>query len=97
MSILDSELLKRVDDAVREELLGLGWEYSEVIREIAQETRSGDCVIRFFGDRPDLDLQFTDQSLDDEALRARIRRRLRVALEGPNPFAEPIDGGPLPE
>jgi hypothetical protein len=89
---MESELEKRIDDILREELLSLGWEYGEVVDTVTDE---GDrCVVTLQGDRDQVEIAAPEPDLPADIFRARLRRRLRVALEGPNPFAEPLPDEP---
>ena len=91
--MLESGLIKRVDDLLRQELLHLGWEYGDVIDRI-DETSGGNLVmIHFHGDFQAIEIPRPEEGVDDVTFAAHIRRRLKVALEGPPPFAEPIEDG----
>lgn len=89
----ESELVKRVDDLLRLELLHLGWEYAETIDRIEETSRGELVMVHFHGPHPAIELARPEREVDDAAFAAIIRRRLKVALEGPPPFAEPIDDG----
>lgn len=89
--MLESELIKRVDDLLRQELLNLGWEYAETIDRL-EETARGDVVmIHFHGAHQAIEIARPEDDVSNETFAAQLRRRLKVALEGPPPFAEPID------
>ena len=85
---MESELSKRVDDVIREELLSLGWEYSEVVKSVSGADDR--CIVELKEGKDQFEIAAPEPDLADDIFRARVRRRLRVALEGPDPFAEPI-------
>ncbi len=86
-----SGFIKRVDDLLRQELLHLGWEYGETIDRL-EETGRGDLVmVHFHGQFQAIEIPRPEEDVDDSRFAAQIRRRIKVALEGPPPFAEPID------
>jgi hypothetical protein len=89
--MLENELTKRIDDLLREELTLLGYEYRETIARL-ELTGDGEAVmIHFQGSHAPLEIARPEEDLGDDTLSAQLLRRLKVALEGPPPFAEPIE------
>ena len=89
--MLESELIKRVDDLLRQELPALGWEYDETIDRLEENGRGDLVMIHFHGQFQAIEIPRPEEDVDDSTFAAHIRRRVKVALEGPPPFAEPID------
>lgn len=88
---MESELIKRVDDLLRQEIVSLGWDYSETVDRL-EETGRGDIVmVHFHGPYQAIEIARPEEETSDETFATHLRRRLKVALEGPPPFAEPID------
>jgi hypothetical protein len=91
--MLESELTKRIDDLLREELTLLGYDYRKTIDRLELTGRGETVMIHFQGPHAPLEIARPEEDLSDDTLSAQLRRRLKVALEGPPPFTEPIDEG----
>lgn len=78
-----SDLVKRLDDIVRQELAVLGYEYRDVIAGIEESRGSEGAVIRFHAPYEDLTVDEPEPDVSDEAFNARVARRLKVILEAP--------------
>ncbi|MBW3670710.1 MAG: hypothetical protein KY432_03455 [Acidobacteria bacterium] len=86
-----SGLIKRVDDLLRQELLNLGWDYEETIDRLEEAGRGDLVMIHFHGQFQAIEIPRPEEGIDDSTFSAQIRRRVKVALEGPPPFVEPIE------
>jgi hypothetical protein len=82
------EFHKRLDDAVREELMALGHEFSELV-EAVEETADGGAVVRLRPPFDDVNFEPPDDDLPSDVFAARVRRRIKVALEAPERPAAP--------
>lgn len=83
---MPSTLVKMVEDAAREQLLTMGYDYRIVVDRI-DEQRDGDgCVIRMTGEVDDVTIIPTDDNPTPAGIAVQVRRKLEIALRGVDPF-----------
>lgn len=68
------------EDVLREEILTMGLDYTEVVETIIEKRDGESYSIRFKGDLHDLEIVEPDELPSREALAALLRRKLETAL-----------------
>lgn len=79
---MESDFAKRLDDVIRQELLILGYDYQEVVVAV-EDGRTTEAVVRLHPPYEDLTFEAPPEDEAGEIFAARVRRRLKVALEAP--------------
>ena len=80
---MESEFTKRLDDVIRQELLILGYDYADVVASVEDGRGGGDAVARLQPPYEDLSFEAPQEDEPQDMFSARVRRRLKVALEAP--------------
>ena len=83
---MPSQFAKMVDDAVRDQLLGMDLDYAAVIERIDEARDHEGCIIRMAGEIEDLQIVPTDDNPTPAGVRVLVRRKLEIALRGVDPF-----------
>ena len=84
-----SSFAKMVDDAVREELLVMGFDFHAVVDDIDEPRQREGCVIRMRGEIEDIEIIQSGNDTSYAAVGAQVRRKLEIALRGMSPFRRP--------
>ena len=83
---MPSQFAKMVEDAAREELLAMGYDYAVVVQRIDEPRDHDGCVIRLSGHFGDVEVIPTDDNPTPAGVRVVVRRKLEIALKGIDPF-----------
>ena len=83
---MPSQFVKMVEDAAREVLLAMGYDYATVVRRIDESRDHDGCVVRMNGHVDDVEIIPTDDNPTPEGVRVLVRRKLEIALKGIDPF-----------
>jgi hypothetical protein len=78
-----SDFVKRLDDLIRQELSILGHDYQGIVAGIEETRAGGGAFVRLQPPYEDFSLEEPEAGVSDSTFAARIRRRLRVAIEAP--------------
>ncbi|HVR43945.1 MAG TPA: hypothetical protein VMS56_10950 [Thermoanaerobaculia bacterium] len=80
---MNEDLIRKLEDVVRQELLLMGYDYPAVVGSIERSPASEGVVIRLHPPYEDVEVETPEPDLPDDVFAARLSRRLRVALEAP--------------
>ena len=75
-----SAFAKMVDDAVREELLAMGFDYRDLVDGIDEPRGREGCVIRMRGEIDDVEIVPRGEHPSRAGITAQVRRKLEIAL-----------------
>lgn len=78
-----SDFIKKLDDLIRQELSILGYDYQGIVADIEETRAGGGAFVRLQPPYEDFALEQPEEDVSDQTFAARIRRRLRVAIEAP--------------
>ncbi|HEY5610068.1 MAG TPA: hypothetical protein VIL97_02585 [Thermoanaerobaculia bacterium] len=78
-----TEFVKRLDDIVREELSFLGYEYNAIVAGLEASRSSGEAIVRMRPPYDDVAIEPPEHGVSDASFSARVRRRLREAIDAP--------------
>lgn len=78
-----SNFVKKLDDLIHQELSILGFEYNELVAGVEEPRAGSGAVVRLRPPYEDITIDEPEPDISDEILAARVRRRLRIAIEAP--------------
>jgi hypothetical protein len=86
---VDNDFAKKLDDIVREELATMGYDYRDYIVAVEHSRSADSAVVRFHPPYDDVEIDGPHDGEFDAKYSAKVRRRLKVAIDAPERPAAP--------